>query len=230
MTADAPSGAREAARFRAVLSIANSRSYSARDPKTPIIILPAAVLESTPSVTDTSETPRSVTYARHSRHPGQRWMPRWPRSQTACVLSSPKKRWCNGPGDGSTRLQGLRPGTQKLPTNLAHLSVNGARPLAIAQWVSAHGVIAREFVDTNLVGSGMLTQGSSAGACAGGIQRGASAVAAAADTPVNALFIISSFSGPPMAALLSPPTQCRIFTRKPTQRSASRQVRMNAGC
>jgi hypothetical protein len=45
--------------------------------------------------------------------------------------------------------------TQKLPTNLAHLSVNGARPLAIAQWVSAHGVIAREFVDASLVGSGI---------------------------------------------------------------------------
>jgi hypothetical protein len=44
--------------------------------------------------------------------------------------------------------------TQKLPTNLAHLSVNGARPLAIAQVVSVHGVIAQEFVDASLVGSG----------------------------------------------------------------------------
>ena len=43
--------------------------------------------------------------------------------------------------------------TQKLPTNLAHLSVQGARPLAIAQCVSAHGVIAREFVDASLVGT-----------------------------------------------------------------------------
>src|SRR6516162_1647379 len=45
--------------------------------------------------------------------------------------------------------------TQKIPTKLAHLSVNGTRPLAIAQWVSAHGVIAREFVDARLVGSGI---------------------------------------------------------------------------
>jgi len=44
--------------------------------------------------------------------------------------------------------------TQKLPTKLAHLSVNGARPLAIAQWVSAHRVTAREFVDASLGGSG----------------------------------------------------------------------------
>lgn len=46
-------------------------------------------------------------------------------------------------------------GTQTLPTNLAHLSVNGARPLAIAQWVSAPGVIARKFADASLVGSGI---------------------------------------------------------------------------
>jgi hypothetical protein len=62
-------------------------------------------------------------------------------------------------------------------------------------------------------GSVMLTQGSSAcaGAGAGGMQRGASAMAAAADTPNIALFISSSFSDPLMAALLSPPTQCRTF-------------------
>jgi hypothetical protein len=42
--------------------------------------------------------------------------------------------------------------TQKLPTNLAHLSVKGARPLAIAQVVSVHGVMARGFVDASLVG------------------------------------------------------------------------------
>ena len=54
-------------------------------------------------------------------------------------------------------------------------------------------------------GSVMLTQGSSACACAGGMQRGASAMAAAADTPISALFIGSSFfSDPLMAALLSP--------------------------
>jgi hypothetical protein len=45
--------------------------------------------------------------------------------------------------------------TQKLPTNLAHLSVNGARPLAIAQVVSVYGVIAQGFVDASLVGSGI---------------------------------------------------------------------------
>jgi len=44
---------------------------------------------------------------------------------------------------------------QKLPTNLAQLSVKGARPLAIAQCVSAHGVNAREFVDASLVDSGI---------------------------------------------------------------------------
>jgi hypothetical protein len=43
-------------------------------------------------------------------------------------------------------------------------------------------------------GSVMLTQGSSACACAGGMQKGASAMAAAADTPIIALFINSSFS------------------------------------
>jgi hypothetical protein len=47
-------------------------------------------------------------------------------------------------------------------------------------------------------GSAMLAQGSSACACAGGMQRGASAMAAAADTPVIALFIGGSFPDPPM--------------------------------
>jgi hypothetical protein len=45
--------------------------------------------------------------------------------------------------------------TQKLPTHLAHLSINRTRPLAIAQWVSAHGVIAPDFIDASLVGSGI---------------------------------------------------------------------------
>jgi hypothetical protein len=45
-------------------------------------------------------------------------------------------------------------------------------------------------------GSVMLTQGSSACACAGGLQRGASAIAAAADTPDIALFMSSSCSAP----------------------------------
>src|ERR1700755_2854333 len=45
-------------------------------------------------------------------------------------------------------------------------------------------------------GSVMLTQGSSACACAGGSQRGASAMSAAADTPIIALFISSSFPKP----------------------------------
>jgi hypothetical protein len=64
-------------------------------------------------------------------------------------------------------------------------------------------------------GSVMLTQGSSAcaGAGAGGMQRGASAMAAAADTPNIALFISSSsFYDPLMAALLSPlQIQCRTL-------------------
>src|ERR1700761_927498 len=45
--------------------------------------------------------------------------------------------------------------TQKLPTNLAHLSVKGARPLAIAQVVSVHGVMAQGFVAASPVGSGI---------------------------------------------------------------------------
>ncbi len=48
-------------------------------------------------------------------------------------------------------------------------------------------------------GSVMLTQGSSACACAGKMPRDASAMAAAAaaDTPIIALFISSSFPDPP---------------------------------
>jgi len=46
-------------------------------------------------------------------------------------------------------------------------------------------------------GSVMLTQGSSACACAGGMQRGASAMTAAADAPISAFFISSSFPEPP---------------------------------
>ena len=56
----------------------------------------------------------------------------------------------------------------------------------------------------------MLTQGSIGSAWAGGMQRGASAMAAAADAPSIALFI-SSFPDPLMAAVLSPPTQCRTL-------------------
>jgi hypothetical protein len=52
--------AREACRFNAVRSLISSRSYSAREPSTPIIILPAGVDESIPSVTDTRVTPLSV--------------------------------------------------------------------------------------------------------------------------------------------------------------------------
>src|SRR6478752_7616398 len=52
--------ARDAARLRAVRSLVSSRSYSASEPRTPIIILPAAVEESMPSVTDTNVTSRSV--------------------------------------------------------------------------------------------------------------------------------------------------------------------------
>jgi hypothetical protein len=52
--------ARDAARFNAVRSLISSRSYSARDPRTPIIIRPAGVEESIPSLVDTNVTPRSV--------------------------------------------------------------------------------------------------------------------------------------------------------------------------
>jgi hypothetical protein len=61
-------------------------------------------------------------------------------------------------------------------------------------------------------GSVMLAQGSAC-AGAGGMQRGASAMAAAADTPINTLFIGSSFPEPLMDASLSPPTQCRTLGR-----------------
>jgi hypothetical protein len=40
-------------------------------------------------------------------------------------------------------------------------------------------------------GSVMLTQGSSACACAGGMQRGACAITAAADAPISAFFMWS---------------------------------------
>jgi hypothetical protein len=52
--------ARDVARLNAVRSFVSSRSYSARDPRTPIIIGPAGVDESMPSVADTGVTPRSV--------------------------------------------------------------------------------------------------------------------------------------------------------------------------
>src|SRR6478736_10120903 len=51
--------ARDAARLRAVRSLVSSRSYSASEPRTPIIILPAAVEESMPSVTDTNVSRRA---------------------------------------------------------------------------------------------------------------------------------------------------------------------------
>jgi hypothetical protein len=53
-------------------------------------------------------------------------------------------------------------------------------------------------------GTVMLTQGSSACACAGGTQRGASAMAATANAPISVLFISSPSPDPPMAAMLSP--------------------------
>ena len=52
--------ARDAVRFKAVRSLTNSRSYSASDPRTPIIIRPAAVEESMRSEGDTRVTPISV--------------------------------------------------------------------------------------------------------------------------------------------------------------------------
>jgi hypothetical protein len=58
---------RETCRFSAVRSLTYSRSYSAREPKTPIIMRPAAVEESIPSVVDTSVTPRSVSSLTVSR-------------------------------------------------------------------------------------------------------------------------------------------------------------------
>ena len=43
-----------------VRSFSSSLSYSARDPSTPIIMRPAAVAESMPSVVENRVTPRSV--------------------------------------------------------------------------------------------------------------------------------------------------------------------------
>jgi hypothetical protein len=61
--------ARDAARFRAVRSLISSHSYSASDPRTPIIIRPAEVDESMPSVVDTSVTPRRIpAWGLHSVH------------------------------------------------------------------------------------------------------------------------------------------------------------------
>ena len=48
--------------------LAVSRSHSASDPRTPIIIGPAAVEESIPSVSDTSDTPRSLSALTVSKH------------------------------------------------------------------------------------------------------------------------------------------------------------------
>ena len=48
----------------------------------------------------------------------------------------------------------------------------------------------------------MLTQGSIGSAWAGGMQRGVSAMAPAADAPSIALFVSSSFLDPLMAAVL----------------------------
>jgi hypothetical protein len=52
--------ARDIARLRAVRSLTSSRSYSASEPSTPIIMRPAAVDESMPSVVEINVTPRSV--------------------------------------------------------------------------------------------------------------------------------------------------------------------------
>ena len=62
--------ARDAARFSAVRSLISSRSYSASDPNTPIIIRPAGVDESIPSEVDTSVTPMRYTVD-NQHHNGQ---------------------------------------------------------------------------------------------------------------------------------------------------------------
>jgi hypothetical protein len=62
---------RDAGRFNAVRSRVSSRSHSASDPRTPIIIRPAGVQESIPSVSDTSDTPRplsALTVSKHVQH------------------------------------------------------------------------------------------------------------------------------------------------------------------
>ena len=62
---------RDAARFNAVRPRVSSRSHSASDPRTPIIIRPAGVEESIPSVSDTSDTPRplsALTVSKHVQH------------------------------------------------------------------------------------------------------------------------------------------------------------------
>ncbi len=91
----------------------------------------------------------------------------------------------------------------------ADLSVIGAR-LALLKFASVY--IAQEFVDASLVGSGIGDADTGiAGVCfAGGMQKGASAVAAAGNSPIIALYISSSFPDPLMAALLSSPTVSRF--------------------
>ena len=89
--------------------------------------------------------------------------------------------------------------TQKLPTNLARCPSKGLAP---SQSPNRYLCMGLSRWDLSMqawwaVGSVMLTQGSSACACVGGMQRGASAVTAAADTPIIALVISSSFPDPP---------------------------------
>ena len=83
---------------------------------------------------------------------------------TSCLCFKPRISWPGRMLIALTYWGGADFRTQKLPTNLAHLSVKGARPLAIAQVVSVHGVIAvgsvhgviaQESVDASLVGSGI---------------------------------------------------------------------------
>jgi hypothetical protein len=87
-------------------------------------------------------------------------------------------------------------------------------PLAIAQFVSAHGVIALEFVDASLVGTGI-------GDADTGIvgvslywwsAEGCHRYDPCPETPISVLFISSSFPDALMVAVLSPlQIQCRTL-------------------
>src|ERR1700731_2979675 len=63
-------------------------------------------------------------------------------------------RVCNLSRISPPSIEGRRLSDPEVPTDLALLSVIGAR-LAIAHLVSVHGVIAQKFVDASLVDSGM---------------------------------------------------------------------------
>ena len=120
-----------------------------------------------------------------------------------------------------------------VPTKLAYLSVNGTG-LAIAQLGSAHGVIAQESIDASLVGSGIgdAHTGIVVGVCLRWwhAQGGASAMAAAADAPIIALLIGSSFFLPPYwPRYCRHPNTVSLFVLKDHWRLAGRTLGERGG-